>query len=1042
MRIRIMIALAVGLVLTACAGAWGDVAIDEANFPDSVFREYVRNSYDTDSDGVLSDAEIADITSINVNNSNITSLKGIEYFTALMYLECYSNQLTELDVTQNSNLQTLHCQDNQLTTLDVTKNTALTELAFTNLTAIDVTKNTALTRLWCRNNQLTELDVTNNTALTYLECRDNQLTELDVTNNTALTHLDCQNNQLTELDVTKNLSLYHLECRENQLTELDVSHNTELTHLFCSENQITMLDVSKNTKLQSLGCFNNLLTELDVSHNTELTHLWCGSDGDSTYKNQLTALDVSKNIKLVYLNFAFNQLTDIDVSKNAALEELWCFNNLLTALNVGSNTKLQKLALQWNRITALDVSSNTLLTYLQCDGNQLTALDVSNNTALEELLCSNNQLTTLDASRNTSLLSLECNSNQLTELNITQNKKLKRLLCYSNQLSSLNLREQQFLEYLDCDDNQLTTLDVSRETLLTELYCGGNQLTTLNVSNNTALTRLYCGRNPLTTLDVSRSTALNWLLCNYSHLTALNVSNNTALEFLDFGSNDVTALNVSNNTALKTLVFGENKLTALDVSNNPVLENLDYSDNQIAALDLSNNVYLERIACFSQSLTLSSLNTTGRTDFPYSINLNTVKSALGLNVEISDFTANVQNLVITDSNGDSVNYSADIAAGIVYFASRPETISYIYNTGYSGTDSPMDVTVTISSETSQSTGRYMFDIPSGVRDWLALHFGEAVYQFTDDEIISETWELDEADRTAITSLNENVILHLPAVKPINSGMYLLRLNLSEAEAGKNIHLYGITSEGGNVSVAALEDTDYILLDENGNEITQVPENGIVYAALRLTANREHRGVITSPIELAMGTIQPIEPDENLLEKIADAVNISADEIMFLTEENISDPQEPTQDMRSELASRQSEIVGKLNTLTVNQSGYYVFKVTLSDDLYEQIKGISINELKAYALHDDGRTESADIRASFINGLASTWELLSLNGEKLEFGVKEFLMVGFLEASTPFSVYLTKLIIALLLGGCDSGLGIAGLAVMGFGAVCLILRKKH
>ena len=63
---------------------------------------------------------------------------------------------------------------------------------------------TALTSLNCYDNQLTSLDVSNNTALTFLNCDDNQLTSLDVSNNTALTFLNCDDNQLTSLDVSNN----------------------------------------------------------------------------------------------------------------------------------------------------------------------------------------------------------------------------------------------------------------------------------------------------------------------------------------------------------------------------------------------------------------------------------------------------------------------------------------------------------------------------------------------------------------------------------------------------------------------------------------------------------------------------------------------------------------------------------------------------------------------------------------------------------------------------------------------------------------------
>ena len=56
-------------------------------------------------------------------------------------------------------------------------------------------------------NQLTNLDVSNNTKLAVLRLSVNQLTNLDVSNNTALTWLSLSNNQLTGLDVSNNTVL-------------------------------------------------------------------------------------------------------------------------------------------------------------------------------------------------------------------------------------------------------------------------------------------------------------------------------------------------------------------------------------------------------------------------------------------------------------------------------------------------------------------------------------------------------------------------------------------------------------------------------------------------------------------------------------------------------------------------------------------------------------------------------------------------------------------------------------------------------------------
>jgi len=89
-------------------------------------------------------------------------------------------------------------------------------------------------------NQLTTLDVSNNTALEFLSCYNNQLTALDVSRNTLLRIMFCDGNQLATLDVSNNTALSVFDCSRNQLTVLDLSHNnTDLRYLFCNNNQLT-----------------------------------------------------------------------------------------------------------------------------------------------------------------------------------------------------------------------------------------------------------------------------------------------------------------------------------------------------------------------------------------------------------------------------------------------------------------------------------------------------------------------------------------------------------------------------------------------------------------------------------------------------------------------------------------------------------------------------------------------------------------------------------------------------------------------------------
>ena len=164
------------LALLPLSTAWASVEINETNFPDESFRNYLL-SQSYGSDGVLTDEEIQSVKSMSVQWSEINSLQGIEFFTALEWLDCRFNQLTSLDVSKNTALEWLDCRFNQLTSLDVSGCTALTRLKCSDnqLTSLDVSKNTALTELWCFYNELTSLDVSKNTALTELRCYRNQI---------------------------------------------------------------------------------------------------------------------------------------------------------------------------------------------------------------------------------------------------------------------------------------------------------------------------------------------------------------------------------------------------------------------------------------------------------------------------------------------------------------------------------------------------------------------------------------------------------------------------------------------------------------------------------------------------------------------------------------------------------------------------------------------------------------------------------------------------------------------------------------------------
>ena len=254
--------------------AAGDLyAINPTYFPSSKFREYVSTEFDKDQNGILSAEEISNAKVIGFSYQYAGDLKGVEIFYNLEWLICDGNNLTSLDVSQNTKLEYLTCGDNKLTELDLSHNPNLDTLH-------------------CSDNQFTELDVTHNPALRELNCMINKLTALDVTHNTQLQRLECQINDLSKLDLSNNPKLSYLDCQDTELAELDVSHNPELEYLHSGGDYLTSIDVSKNPKLLSLILNEMNISELDVSHNPRLRTLWC-------FGNNITFLNISENPELI-----------------------------------------------------------------------------------------------------------------------------------------------------------------------------------------------------------------------------------------------------------------------------------------------------------------------------------------------------------------------------------------------------------------------------------------------------------------------------------------------------------------------------------------------------------------------------------------------------------------------------------------------------------------------------------------------------------------------------------------------------------------------
>ena len=624
-------------------------------FPDKNFRAYVSEVIDYDKDGYLNCKERLMVTELDVTNSEIADLKGIELFEELTNLDCQKNKLTSLDLQKNTKLTYLNCYGNSLTSLDVSKNTELTVLICVNnsLTSLDVSKNTALTWLYCDKNRLTSLDVSKNTALKELYCSSCKLSSLDVSKNTALTKLWCYDNQLTSLTVSPYSKLKEIYCHFNQIkgdkmTALvnalpSTGGNLCVTYPHSIERNVIIPEQvqkarSRNwdVKAKTYVDDETVYIDYDGAPGVEInstnfpdanfrTYLKSQDYGEDNY---ITDAELATVTSISVYKMGISDLTGIERFTN--LKKLYCGENNLTSLNITQNTKLTYLQCSKNGLTTLNVSYNTALENIYCQDNSLSSLSVSANKALKVLNCCNNaNLTSLDVSANTALKELYCYTNKLTTLTLskTKNTKLKILKCYQNQISgnmgtlvsNLPTRSdrdgQLYVRYNSSESNSITTAQVTTATnkgWRVMKYSGTSWVDINDVEVNETnfpdkkfrdwiKLHSWADDDVLTADELAQVTSLD--LHSKSIETLKGIEYFTALEELNCNSNNLTSLDVSQNTKLTYLSCTSNtKLTSLNVSANTALEKLYCSSCKLSSLDVSANTALTELLCKDNNL--------------------------------------------------------------------------------------------------------------------------------------------------------------------------------------------------------------------------------------------------------------------------------------------------------------------------------------------------------------------------------------------------------------------------------------------------------
>ena len=263
--------------------------------------------------GPLASEDVASWTKLFAKEKDIHRLAGIEYLTALRWLDLDDNRIVDITpLNQLTNLTELELRYNQI--VDITPLNQLTNLK----------------RLTLRYNQIVDITPLNQlTNLYWLELPGNQIVDI-----TPL-------NQLTNLK--------RLELNDNQIVDMTpLNQLTNLGWLTLSYNEmvdVTLLNQLTNLEWLELG-FNQIvdITPLNQLTNLKRLELRYNPIVDITPLNQLT--------NLYWLTLSYNQIVDITpLNQLTNLEWLWLDDNQIVDITpLNQLTNLKRLWLDNNQI--------------------------------------------------------------------------------------------------------------------------------------------------------------------------------------------------------------------------------------------------------------------------------------------------------------------------------------------------------------------------------------------------------------------------------------------------------------------------------------------------------------------------------------------------------------------------------------------------------------------------------------------------------------------------------------------------------------------
>jgi hypothetical protein len=426
------------------------LSANTTNFIASNTNQYFSPTIiDLNEDGEIDQNEALLIERLNISNSSITNLEGIQYFTNLKRIDCNQNNISEFNFSEIASLKQISISNN----------------LFQSLVPENLPPD--LSHLNCSFNGLSHLDMSSFNSLRYLNCSNNQIDFLNFSNdNINMYYLNCSFNNLTSIIIPyfdefedQGEQTMHLNCSNNQLSEIIFpSDHKDFSFFDISNNNLTEIDLNQIHVYGSVNFSNNPFNNLDFTN-----------FGMSSMDYDYYEIMFIQNTNVETLLFPSSIVGQLIIRNNQNLnfvsiknEEYNMFENW-----IGYDEELEESIYE---TIGLDFTNNPNLSVICCDSFEINYV----NSITENITITDNCLlntTTFYESNNlvsvfpnpfSDIISIKTSSKDIDIISIKIYNMLGQLILYemySDTINTSHLNEGSYVVFIDTNHgNQIQKL--------------------------------------------------------------------------------------------------------------------------------------------------------------------------------------------------------------------------------------------------------------------------------------------------------------------------------------------------------------------------------------------------------------------------------------------------------------------------------------------------------------------------------------------------------------------------------------------------------